>query len=457
MADSRNAVLVVDDEAEERKALAQLVRSWGYEVESAASADEALNIIERHPPTVVVTDLVLEDMDGLALLQKARSSGYAGPVLLLTGHASIENAVNAMRQGAHDYLTKPVDPLRLQVLLEKAGDQASLSREVTLLRHQLRQKGAFGQLAGESRPMQEVFRWIELSASSSAAVFVHGESGTGKELVARTIHEQSARKAKPFVALNCAAIPETLIESELFGHEKGSFTGAAERRAGCFELADGGTLFLDEIAEMVVSTQAKLLRVLQENTFRRVGGRDEINVDVRVIAATNRRPTDAMAAGTLREDLYYRLNVFDLPLPPLRDRREDITALALRFIEEFNHADNRRVTGLSPEATAALQKYDWPGNVRELRNVTQRAVVLADTGPVELAHLSGSMAGREAPAPSSLADLERAWLARAIEQASGDMKAAARLTGLAPDDMRDRIKHHGLAKAASTSRRGKNL
>jgi DNA-binding NtrC family response regulator len=304
--------------------------------------------------------------------------------------------------------------------------------------------------------MQEVFRWIELSASSSAAVFVHGESGTGKELVARTIHEQSARKAKPFVALNCAAIPETLIESELFGHEKGSFTGAAERRAGCFELADGGTLFLDEIAEMVVSTQAKLLRVLQENTFRRVGGRDEINVDVRVIAATNRRPTDAMAAGTLREDLYYRLNVFDLPLPPLRDRREDITALALRFIEEFNHADNRRVTGLSPEATAALQKYDWPGNVRELRNVTQRAVVLADTGPVELAHLSGSMAGREAPAPSSLADLERAWLARAIEQASGDMKAAARLTGLAPDDMRDRIKHHGLAKAASTSRRGKN-
>jgi DNA-binding NtrC family response regulator len=454
---SSNTVLVVDDEAEERKALAQLVRSWGYEVESAASADEALSLIERHSPAVVVTDLMLEDMDGLALLQKARSAGYSGPVLLLTGHASIENAVDAMRQGAHDYLTKPVDPLRLQVLLEKAKEQALLSREVSLLRHQLRQKGAFGPLAGESRAMQEVFRWIELSASSSAAVFVHGESGTGKELVARTIHEHSARKAGPFVALNCAAIPESLIESELFGHEKGSFTGATERRAGCFELADGGTLFLDEIAEMVVSTQAKLLRVLQENAFRRVGGKAEITVDVRVIAATNRRPADAMAAGNLREDLYYRLNVFEVPLPPLRDRPEDIVALAHRFIDEFNRADNRHVTGLSPEAIAALQQYGWPGNVRELRNVIQRAVVLAGTGLVEWAHLSGSMAGRGAPAQRSLAEVEREWLARAMEEAAGDVRAAARLTGLAPDVLRDRVQHHGLLKTVDASpRRRKN-
>jgi DNA-binding NtrC family response regulator len=248
-----------------------------------------------------------------------------------------------------------------------------------------------------------------------------------------------------------------LIESELFGHEKGSFTGATERRAGCFELADGGTLFLDEIAEMVVSTQAKLLRVLQENAFRRVGGKAEITVDVRVIAATNRRPADAMAAGNLREDLYYRLNVFELPLPPLRDRPEDIVALAHRFIDEFNRADNRHVTGLSPEAIAALQQYGWPGNVRELRNVIQRAVVLAGTGLVEPAPLSGSMAGRGASPPRSLADLERGWLARAMEEAAGDVRAAARLTGLAPDVLRDRAQHHGLLKTVDASpRRRKN-
>src|ERR1041384_3996080 len=223
-----------------------------------------------------------------------------------------------MRHGAFDYLTKPVDPTRLKVLLEKSIEQESLSREVNFLRHQLRQKGSFGQMVGQSRGMQEVYRWVELAATSTAPVLVYGESGTGKELVARTIHELSNRRNKPFVAINCAAIPETLIESELFGHERGAFTGATERRAGCFELADGGTLFLDEIAEMVVSTQAKLLRVLQENAFRRGGGKAEIPVDVRVIAATNRRPADAMAAGHLREDLYYRLNVFELPLPPLR-------------------------------------------------------------------------------------------------------------------------------------------
>jgi DNA-binding NtrC family response regulator len=442
-----NTVLVVDDEADERKGLARLVREWGFEVETAASADEALAILERHAPAIVVTDLILEDMDGLALQQKARSAGYAGPVLLLTGHGSIESAVEAMRQGAYDYLTKPVDPARLRVLLDKAREQASLSREVTLLRHQLRQKGSLGSLTGESRAMQEVFRWIELSASSGAAVFVHGESGTGKELVARTIHDRSARKSGPFVALNCAAIPETLIESELFGHEKGSFTGATERRAGCFELADGGTLFLDEIAEMQVATQAKLLRVLQESVFRRVGGKGEVTVDVRVIAATNRRPADAMAAGTLREDLYYRLNVFEVPLPPLRDRPEDIVTLAQRFIDEFNRSDDRRVTGLAPEASAALQRHRWPGNVRELRNVIQRAVVLAGAGVIEPAHLAGSLTERPAPPPSSLADLERAWLARAVKDASDDVTSAARLAGLTPATLRAKLEQHGLVPA----------
>jgi DNA-binding NtrC family response regulator len=451
-------VLVVDDEAEERHALARLVSSWGYAVESASSAAEALGLIERRPPAVVITDLVLEDLDGLALLQNARSAGYSGPVLVLTGYASIESAVAAMRHGAHDYLTKPVDAVRLQVLIEKALDQASLSREVDLLRHQLRQKGSFGALTGESRPMQEVFRWIELSASSGAAVFVHGESGTGKELVARTIHERSARKHRPFVALNCAAMPETLIESELFGHEKGAFTGAIERRAGCFELAHGGTLFLDEIAEMDVSTQAKLLRVLQDGAFRRIGGQAEIRVDVRVIAATNRRPSEALAAGTLREDLYYRLNVFEIAVPPLRERAEDIVVLAQPFIDECNRADDRRVTGLSVEAAAALRAYHWPGNVRELRNVIQRAVVLAGSGMIEPAHLRGSGADGEGPrsTPGTLADLERAWLARAVDEASGDVEAVARLTGLAPAAVRARLRRHGLSPPVGpAARRGR--
>src|SRR5213593_4026312 len=298
-------VLVVDDEPAEREGLARLVGQWGYEVETASSGEEALNLIETQHPAVVLTPIVL----------------------LVTGHGSVESAVEAMRHGAFDYLTKPVDATRLQVLLEKSIEQESLSREVNFLRHQLRQKGSFGQLVGQAKGMHEVYRWIELAATSNAPVLVFGESGTGKELVARTIHDLSNRRNRAFVAINCAAIPETLIESELFGHERGAFTGATERRLGCFELADGGTLFLDEIAEMDSNTQAKLLRVLQEGNFRRVGGKTEIQVDVRVVAATNRVPTEAITAGQLREDLFYRLNVFSIGLPPLRERRDDIALL----------------------------------------------------------------------------------------------------------------------------------
>src|SRR5437763_1511160 len=327
-------------------------------------------------------------MDGLTLLQKLKETGRTPIVLLVTGHGTVETAVEAMRHGAFDYLTKPVDTTRLQVLLEKSIEQESLSREVNFLRHQLRQKGSFGQMVGQSKSMREGYRWIELAATSNAPVLVYGESGTGKELVARTIHELSNRRNKPFVAINCAAIPETLIESELFGHERGAFTGATERRLGCFELADGGTLFLDEIAEMDNSTQAKLLRVLQEGTFRRVGGgKQEIQVDVRVIAATNRVPQDAMTAGQLREDLFYRLNVFAIRLPTLRERKEDIPVLSRSFVDEFNRQDSRQVRGIGPEAEKALDRYGWPGNVRELRNVIQRAVVLSGSGLIALEHL----------------------------------------------------------------------
>ena len=449
-------ILVVDDEPAEREGLARLVGQWGYEVETAGSGEEALNLIESQHPAVVLTDLVLPEMDGLTLLQKLKETGRPPIVLLVTGHGTVETAVEAMRHGAFDYLTKPVDATRLQVLLEKSVEQESLSREVNFLRHQLRQKGSFGQLVGQSKGMQEVYRWIELAATSTAPVLVYGESGTGKELVARTIHDLSNRRNKPFVAINCAAIPETLIESELFGHERGAFTGATERRLGCFELADGGTLFLDEIAEMDNSTQAKLLRVLQEGNFRRVGGgKTEIQVDVRVVAATNRVPSEALTQGQLREDLFYRLNVFAIALPPLRDRKEDIGLLARTFIEEFNRQDNRQIRGLTPEAERALDQYRWPGNVREVRNVIQRAVVLGGTGLIDVEHLPENVvrtAASTAPAATSVTpirEMEREMIMRALEETGQDKRRAAAMLGISLKTLYNKLAKYGIQAVKS--------
>ena len=371
----------------------------------------------------------------------------------MTGHATVETAVEAMRHGALDYLTKPIDTTRLQVLLEKGIERDSLSQEVTLLRRELRQKGTFGRFVGQSKRMLEVYHVIELMAPSNAPIFVHGESGTGKELVARTAHELSDRRACPFVAINCAAIPETLIESELFGHERGAFTGASERRIGCFELADRGTLFLDELAEMNPATQAKLLRVLEEAAFRRVGGKAEVTVDVRVIAATNQVPAEALASGKLREDLFYRLNVFVLELPPLRERTEDIPLLAGRFIEEFNAQNNRSVPGLTPEAEEALLRYSWPGNVRELRNAMHRAVVLAGHGTIVLDHLPPAVLGgaaRPARAAESgkvvpLRDLEREMIVRALEEANYHKPRAAAMLGISLKTLYNKLARFGLA------------
>ncbi len=448
---------MVDDEPTEREGLARLVSQWGYEVETASSGEEALELVETHHPAVVLTDLVLPEMDGLTLLQKLRETGRPPIVLLVTGHGTVESAVEAMRQGAFDYLTKPVDTTRLQVLLEKSIEQESLSREVSFLRHQLRQRGAFGQLVGQSKGMQEVYRWIELAATSTAPVLVYGESGTGKELVARTIHELSNRRNKPFVAINCAAIPETLIESELFGHERGAFTGATERRLGCFELADGGTLFLDEIAEMDNSTQAKLLRVLQEGSFRRVGGgKQEVQVDVRVVAATNRVPSEALAQGQLREDLFYRLNVFAIRLPALRERKEDIPLLARAFVEEFNRQDNRQVRGLTPEAEKALERYSWPGNVRELRNVIQRAVVLSGTGLIGTEHFPENVLRSAEPARPAAAgsvtpirEMERELILRALQETNQDKRRAAALLGISLKTLYNKLAKYGIQAVKS--------
>ena len=447
-------VLIVDDEPAEQQALARLVGQLGYEVEVAASAETAVELVDTFHPTVVITDLMLPGVDGLELLQQLKGLAQPPAVLLITGYGTIEAAVEAMRRGAYDFLTKPLDPVRLEVLLDKAASHGSLTQEVVFLRHQLRQKGEFGRIVGESKPMQEVYRWIELSATSTAPVLIYGESGTGKELVAQSIHERSDRASHRLVAVNCAAIPESLIESELFGHERGAFTGATEQRAGCFELADRGTLFLDEIAEMDPGVQAKLLRVLQEGSFRRVGGKTELTVNVRIIAATNRNPMKAIDEKQLREDLYYRLNVFPIPVPPLRDRGTDILLIAHALVEEFNRLDKREVRGIAPEAEQRLLAHGWPGNVRELRNVVQRAVAVASTGIIRVEDLpSGLSLSKEpvtkAAGPSelplmSLRELEHAGILRALQETSGDQRRAAELLGITPRMLKAKLADHAL-------------
>jgi len=380
-------VLIVEDDAAARVGLEQLVKSWGFIAESASDGEEALEKVTSFRPAIVITDMVMPRMDGLALLRALPQTGADVTTLLLTAQGTVETAVEAMKEGAYDYLTKPVDIQRLKILLDKIVERLETLREVKSLRRQLREQGSFGSLIGNSPEMRKIYQVVEQAAPTAASVLITGESGTGKELVAQTIHQLSPRATFPFIAINCAAIPETLLESEIFGHEKGAFTGAADRRQGCFELADRGTLFLDEIGEMTPATQVKLLRVLQERRFRRLGGRTEQTVDVRVIAATNIDPVEAVAKGTLREDLYYRLNVFAFRLPTLRERKEDLPLLVQAFINEFNTRNQKSIAGLDQQAMRIIEHYNWPGNVRELRNVIERATILAPGPFIEAKHL----------------------------------------------------------------------
>jgi DNA-binding NtrC family response regulator len=390
-------VLIVEDDPAARIGLEQLVKSWGFLAESASDGEEALAKVTTFRPAIVITDLVMPRMDGLALLRALPQTGSDVTTLLLTAQGTVETAVEAMKEGAYDYLTKPVDIQRLKILLDKILERLETMREVKALRRQLREHGTFGSIIGNSPEMRKIYSIVEQAAPTGASVLITGESGTGKELVAQTIHQLSPRAGFPFIAINCAAIPETLLESEIFGHEKGAFTGAADRRQGCFELADRGTLFLDEIGEMTPATQVKLLRVLQERKFRRLGGRTEQSVDVRVIAATNVDPAEAVQKGKLREDLYYRLNVFAFRLPTLRERKEDLPLLIQAFINEFNQRNQKSIATVDQQAMRMLEHYGWPGNVRELRNVIERATILAPGPFIEAKHLPPVLA--EEPPP----------------------------------------------------------
>ena len=443
-------ILVVDDEPASRKGLQELLTVWGYDVTAAADGQEALERAAVRAPDLVIADLVMPGIDGLELLTRLKRDFPTTAVVFLTGQGSIETAVQAIKDGAYDYLTKPVDPTRLQLLLDRALERSETAREVQLLRRQLRQRGAFGRLLGSSHGMMEVMRQVEVSAPTDATLFIAGESGTGKELVARTVHELSPRRRGPFVAVNCAAIPETLLESEIFGHERGSFTGAVERRQGCFELADGGTLFLDEVAEMQPGTQAKFLRVLQEGQFRRLGAKTEIHVNVRVVAATNKEPAKALADGTLREDLYYRLNVFAISLPPLRDRLEDLADLAQAFVEEFNDRHGRTVRGVDEGALDVLRRHRWPGNVRELRNVIERAVIVCSGDLVRTEHLpplgapiepvtAATEADLVLPVGTTVEDAERELILRTLKQTGGNKTRAAEILGISLKTLHNKL------------------
>src|SRR5580658_1452758 len=400
METERPRILVVDDEEAQRTALAGMIALWGYHVETAADGQEALEKLESFAAQVVVTDVKMPRMDGEELLRRLKSNGGGPQAIVLTAHGGLEMAVNMVHDlGAYWFLEKggQSQAPALRLLLARAVDQGHLAEHAQRLERQLSGRGVMGQMVGSSRKMREVFGLVQQVAPSRAAVLITGESGTGKELAARAIHALSPRRSGPFVALNCAAMPDSLMESELFGHEKGAFTGAVDRRAGCFELAQNGTVLLDEIGDMPIALQAKLLRVLEDSRVRRLGGKNEIQLDVRILAATNSPLDAAIREGRFREDLFYRLNVFPIPLPPLRDRKDDLPFLTAALLSDLNHKHGTKVTDVAKEVMERFRSYNWPGNVRELRNAMERAVILAGEGTILPSHLSAGFGGSSAP------------------------------------------------------------
>ena len=448
-------VLVVEDKASLRQMLEEMLRAEGHRVEGIASGSAAVERLRAGSPVdVVLTDWRLPGADGLAVLDAARSVDPTLAVLVMTAFGSIETAVDAMKRGAEDFITKPVDPDLLRLLVARAIERRAGRRQSLLFAEA--QSRLMPPIVGESAALQAVRAETERVAATDATVLLEGESGTGKELFARAIHTLSTRRDRPFVAINCAAIPDTLLESELFGHERGSFTGAAGRRLGKFELADGGTVFLDEIGELTAATQAKLLRVLQEKSFHRVGGTSSIQVDVRIVAASNRPLDQLVAQGAFREDLYYRVRVFPIRIPPLRDRPEDIDPIIDFFLGALPHELGRKAMRLDPGARERLRAYEWPGNVRELRNCLERAIILAESDVISERHLRlspDSPAAAAAPVrEESLeavreragAAAERVALARALERARGDRTAAAKALGVTPRRLEAKLREHDL-------------
>jgi len=432
----KSRILVVDDEANARTALAELLRDEGYAVDTAADAFKALGKLDSFGPHVVLTDLKMPGMDGIEMMKKIDERDAKPAVVVMTAFGAVDSAVQAMRAGAVDYLTKPLNFDELLIVTQRALEQRGLQAEAVRLRERLVDRVRVGRIIGASPAMQSVFKMIDQVAPSRASVMITGESGTGKELVAEAIHQQSNRAKGPFIALHCAALTETLLESELFGHERGAFTGATARKDGRFQLAHGGTLFLDEIGEISPSVQVKLLRFLQEREFERVGGTQTVQVDVRILAATNRDLSAQVEEGSFRDDLYYRLNVVNIDVPGLRDRRSDIPVLAEHFLRKYAKENEKDIAGFASDAMEVLSQHDWPGNVRELENAIERAVVMARGSLLETQHLPASVR----PTSSSngmpqipgcrLEDVEQYTILKTLEATGGSTSRAAEILGI---------------------------
>ena len=444
------SVLVVDDEPALREVLSLRISDWGHQVRAVGDVAAAERELEARRPDVVLCDVVLPGSSGIALLQRIRERDTKLPVVMITAHGNIDSAVDAMKAGASDFLTKPLDHQMLRALLENTAGEVRRRQASRSLDAQLDKQNGTG-IIGQSRAMRELQRMVKVLASSDASALITGESGTGKEVVARAIHALSTRREKAFVAINAAAIPEGLIESEVFGHEQGAFTGATRARTGCFEMADGGTLFLDELAEMPIALQPKLLRVLEDGRARRLGGGRDVRFDVRVLAATNRSTAQAIRDGRLREDLFYRLNVFELVIPPLRERADDIPLLAQHFVREFGRKHQMRVEGIADTARALIEAHAWPGNVRELRNVIERAVIVAREGWIERRHLPPYLQALEPggqptltlPAGTTLAEAERRLILQTLERVGDNKAEAARQLGLDVKTIRNKLRSYG--------------
>ncbi len=452
----KHRILVVDDEHLIRWSLEQNLKKQGYEVVTAGSGEEALKLVREESPDLMLLDIQLPGINGLEVLEKVRESEEEVIVIMVTALGVLETAVKAMRMGAYDYINKPFNLDELAIVIKKALETRELKREVAHLRSEQTKKYGIDNIIAESRHMKNVLAMVDKIAKSDAStVLVQGESGSGKELVAKAIHYESSRADKPFMAINCAAVPETLLESELMGHEKGAFTDAKMQKKGLFEFADGGTVFLDEIGDMEPGMQAKLLRVLEERTFRRVGGTKDISVDVRIVSATNKDLLKAIEEKTFRNDLYYRIQVIPIFLPPLRERKEDILPLTRHFIEHFNREFGKSVKGISKMAEKFLLEYHWPGNIRELKNIIERAIILENEEMLLLEHLPReivSKAGGVSAGPMSLQippegidieDVERELIRQALETSNGNQSKAAKKLNLGIDAFRYRMKKFG--------------
>ncbi len=441
-------ILIVDDEQVVRTSLEHWFREEGCVVDTAASGKEALTKLASADWDIFLIDIRMPGMDGIELQGRIRETHPDAVVIIMTAYASVDTAVQAMKQGAHDYITKPFDPETLEKMVRAAVEKRRLEKENQQLKRSLDELEQFSEIVGSSSAVREVLEKVQMVAATDSTVLVRGESGTGKELVARAIHAHSARRYMPIVVVNCGALPEGVLESELFGHEKGSFTGAQYRRKGKFEMADGGTLFLDEIGDVGPKTQMDLLRVLEEKAIYRVGGNTRIQVDFRTIAATNRDLEEAVREKSFREDLYYRLNVFTITIPPLRERREDIPVLAAHFLQKLARSMNRQLEGFAPEAMELLMERAWPGNVRELQNAIERAAVVRVRGLIQREDFpfADSAASREQMNGKSLSDLERVHIARVLEETGWNISQAARILEIDRVTLYNKMRKYGIER-----------